>query len=237
VTEALLATLDPGPDDVVLELAAGTGDFTAALRPRVSRLIATDLSESMVEAARRRVPDVEHRVLDMQALDLADASVDAIVCRYGYMLVPDRDRAFAETRRVLRPGGRLAFATWAGAKRNPWATVFGPVLVARGHMEAPKPGEPSQFGLGDPDEIEALVRDAGFDEVATDEVAVEFRVTSWEEYVRVQTTIATSLREALAGLDERERAEVDSEARARFERHRTTQGYVLPGAALVTGAR
>jgi SAM-dependent methyltransferase len=237
VTAALLTALDPRPDDVVLELAAGTGDLTAALQPRVGKLIATDLSAAMVEAARRRVPAAEHRVLDMQALDLADASVDAVACRYGYMLVPDPERAFAETRRVLKPGGRLAFATWAAAKRNPWATVFGPVLVARGLMEAPKPGEPSQFGLGDPAEIEALAHGAGFRTVAVEEVRVEFHVSSWEEYVRVQTTIATSLREALAALGDAERSEVEAEAKARFERHRGSAGYLLPGVALVTAAR
>jgi SAM-dependent methyltransferase len=236
VTAALLAALEPRPDDVVLELAAGTGDLTAALRPLVGRLIASDLAESMVEAARRRVPDAEHRVLDMQELDLADASVDAVVCRFGYMLAPDRERAFAETRRVLRPGGRLAFATWAGAQRNPWATVFGPVLIERGHMEPPQPGEPGQFALGDPAEVEPLVRSVGFGDVEFEEVAVELAFPSFEEYVRMQTTLSTLLREALAGLDEGERAEVETAARPRFERFRRQDGYVLPGVALVTSA-
>ena len=129
----------------MLELASGTGDVTAALAGRVRRVISTDLSPVMVEAARRRaIPGAEHRVVDMQALDLPDASVDAVVCRFGYMLVPDLALALRETRRVLRPSGRLAFATWAPAKRNPWATAFGPVLLERGLQEAPKPGEPGQ---------------------------------------------------------------------------------------------
>ena len=80
-------------------------------------MISTDISPVMVEAARRRgIPDVEHRVMDMQAIDLPDSSVDGVVSRYGYMLVPDPALALRETRRVLKPGGRLAFATWAPAK-------------------------------------------------------------------------------------------------------------------------
>jgi SAM-dependent methyltransferase len=238
VTDALLAALEPRRDDVVLELAAGTGDVAAALAGRVARVVATDLSPAMVDAARRReLPGVEHRVVDMQALDLEDASVDAVVCRCGYMLVPDPARALRETRRVLRPGGRLAFATWAPASRNPGATAFEPVLLARGLAEPPRPGEPGQFALGEPDAIEALVRGAGFGEATVLEVPVEARYASWDDYRRTMTSLASSVRETLAGLDEAIRAEVDEAARARVEPYRAGDGYVLPGVALVTSAR
>ena len=237
VTAAMVSALDPRPDDEVLELAGGTGDVAAALAGRVARLLSTDLAPGMVEAAKRReLPGVEHEVQDMQALDLPDASFDAVVCRYGYMLVPDRRRAFAETRRVLRPDGRLVFATWAVAKRNPWATVFGPVLVERGLMEAPVPGEPGQFTIGDAETVEEFVGAAGFEHVEIQEVPVEIRVASWDEYVGLQTSVSTLLRETLEPLDAATRAEIDEAARPRFERYRTDGGYALPGVALVTRA-
>jgi SAM-dependent methyltransferase len=221
----------------VLELAAGTGDVSAALAGRVARILATDLSPAMVAAAeRRRLAGVEHRALDMQALDLPAASFDKVVSRWGYMLVPDRAAAFRETRRVLRPGGRLAFATWAEARRNPWATAFGPSLAERGLMEPPKPGEPGQFALGEPETIEAAVRDAGFEEVSVREVAVEARFESWADYVGHHTTMSTMLREALEGVDSAERAAIEEEARARVEAFRTDGGYALPGVSLVTSA-
>ena len=109
--------------------------------------------------------------MDMQAIALPDSSVDAVVSRYGYMLVPDPALALRETRRVLRPGGRLAFATWAPANRNPWATAYGPVLIERGLLEPPRPDEPGQFSLGDPARIEELVRGAGFAELVGDRSA------------------------------------------------------------------
>lgn len=238
MTRALLDALAPRPDDTVLDLAGGTGDMAAALAGRVARVVATDLSPAMVEAARRRrLPGVEHRVADMHALDLPDASVDAVVCRFGYMLVPDPALALRETRRVLRDGGRLAFATWAPAKRNPWATAFGPVLVERGLQEPPQPGEPGQFALGSPEQIEPLVLGAGFGQVRIEEVAVEYRFPSWEEYRRVMTTLAVTLRAALGRLDGDTRAEVDEAARRRLEPFRSGEGYALPGLALVTAAR
>ncbi len=237
VTAALLAALDPRPSDVVLDLAGGTGELAEALSPRVARVLETDLSQAMVDAARRRrIPNAEHRVLDLLAIDLPDASVDAVGCRFGYMLVPDPARALRETRRVLRTGGRLAFATWASAKRNPWATAYGPVLIERGLQEPPQPGQPGQFGLGDPAEVEQLVRGAGFDEVAVEEVPLEFRFADWEDYRDVMLRLAAATRAVLEQLDGRTRAEVDAGARARLERFLGPDGYALPGLALVTSA-
>ena len=84
----------------------------------------------MVEAARGvgtelGLDNVEYRVLDAERMDLEESSVDDVVCRWGYMLMADPALAFAETRRVLRDGGRLAFAVWAAPDRNLWAAIPG----------------------------------------------------------------------------------------------------------------
>ena len=237
VTEALVAAVDPQPSDEVLDLAGGTGDLAEALAGRAARILTTDFSPAMVAAAERRgIPGVEHQVMDMQALELPDDSFDAVVCRLGYMLVPDLTRALAETRRVLRPDGHLAFATWAPADRNPWATAYGPVLIERGLLEPPRPGEPGQFALSDPHTIEGHVREAGFASVAVDEVPVEYRFPDWEAYSRLVVGLAASLRETLLRLDAGTREEVEAGARARLERFSTDDGYVVPGLALVTSA-
>ena len=232
-----MAGLALGPGDTVLDLAAGTGDVTEALAQSGAHVISTDISPVMVEAARRRgIPDVDHRVMDMQAIDLPDSSVDGVVSRYGYMLVPDPALALRETRRVLKPGGRLAFATWAPANRNPWATAYGPVLIERGMLEPPNPNEPGQFFLGAPARIEELVRGAGFDDVAVGEVPVVFRAESWNEYRRIVSSLAAVMREVLERLDDAARAEVDEAAKARIEPFRSGEGYELPGLTLVTTA-
>ena len=237
MTTALLAAVAAKPGETVLDLAAGTGDVTEALAQSGPHVICTDVSPVMVEAARRRgIPGVDHRVIDMQAIDLPDSSVDGVVSRYGYMLVPDAALALRETRRVLKPGGRLAFATWAPANRNPWATAYGPVLIERGLLEPPRPDEPGQFSLGDPARIEELVRGAGFDDLTVTDVPVVFRAESWTEYHRIVSSLAASMRQVLETLDDAARGEVDAAAKARIEPFRSGEGYELPGLTLVTMA-
>ena len=128
VTAALLAALAPGPDDVILELAGGTGELAALLAPRVAQVISTDFSPAMVDAARRRgIPECRAS-RDRHAGDRPAGRERRRrhLAAYGYMLVPDPALAMRETRRVLRPGGRVALATWAPRRSNPWATALRP---------------------------------------------------------------------------------------------------------------
>ena len=225
VGQRLVERLDPQPGQTVLELAAGTGDtgFTAAARLGDSgTLISTDFAPAMVEQARRvagelGLENVEFRVLDAESMDLDDNSVDGVVCRWGYMLMADPAAALAETRRVLRDGGRLSFSVWAAPDRNPWASVAGMVLVERGHMPPPEPGAPGIFALADPERIRELVTGAGFAEPDIEPVEIAWKYPDADEHWRLTMELAGPLAEAIRGLDEAERDAVREAVRERIE--------------------
>lgn len=119
----------------VLELAAGTGVATRALAaalPPGTAIVATDLNQTMLDRAASigTSRPVEWRQADAQALPFGNASFDAVVCQFGVMFFPDRPRAFAEMRRMLRPGGTLIFSTWDRIEDNEFADEVTSALAA-----------------------------------------------------------------------------------------------------------
>ena len=98
-----------------------------------------------------RTLNVEFQVLNAEWIDLPVASVDAVLCRWGYMLMADPAAALRETRRVLAPGGRLALAVWDAMAHNPWALLPAQELIERGLAGAPDASTrepPGPFALG-----------------------------------------------------------------------------------------
>jgi len=213
LNEWIVQRADPQPGQTVLDIAAGPGDLGFRVAERVGeegKVICTDFASEMVEVARRLggargLSNVEYRVLDAERMDLGDDSVDGAVCRWGYMLMADPAAALAETRRVLRDGGPLAFAVWAAPERNLWASLPGMTLVQRGHMPPPEPGAPGIFALADPDRIRELVRGAGFGEPQIEEVPFQFRYADAEDVWDTLVSLAGPLAQAIEALDQEER--------------------------------
>jgi SAM-dependent methyltransferase len=240
VTEWLVQQLAPTPGDVVLELAAGQGEVgfaVAALLGESGRLISSDFSAEMLEIARRRckelgLANVVFRELDAQELELEESSVDGVVCRWGYMLMPNPEIALSETRRVLRKGGRLAFAVWGSGDRNPWNSIAGRILVAHGHMPPPDPGEPGMFVLANKKELRALVEEAGFGNVQIDDVPVHNDYRDVDEYIRRSNEVGGMFSRAWAAAPEDRREAMKEELRAAFEPFAVHGGYQLPGLAI-----
>jgi SAM-dependent methyltransferase len=240
VREWLLRELEAEAGETVLELAAGTGDtgFLAAKQVgEDGRLICSDFSPTMLEGARRRgeqlgVANVTYEVIDGERMELEDDSVDRVLCRFGYMLMADPASAFAETRRVLRAGGRLALAVWGAPERNPFFTTAVMSLVQGGHMEPPEPGGPGLFSLADPDGLTGLLEDAGFGEVRVEEVPVRFEIPDIDEYVQFLGGTAGGIALTVRELDAEEREAMAGRAAEALEQFAGEDGYAIPGVAL-----
>ena len=175
VSSWLVDHVDPQPGQTILELAAGPGDtglMAAELVTPAGKLISTDASEEMVEVARRRAEElgltnVEFKVMDGEWIDLRTATVDGVLCRWGYMLMLDPEASLRETRRVLKPGGRVALAAWAAPELNPQMTLAPSTLVELGLTEPPPADEPGPFAFAREGRIEELLDVAGFERVTT----------------------------------------------------------------------
>jgi ubiquinone/menaquinone biosynthesis C-methylase UbiE len=190
VHEWLVKNLDPQSGQRVLEIAAGPGDtgFLAAKRLGDGRLVSTDLSPEMVGAARKRgaelgIQNAEYRVLDAQAMDLPDAWFDGILCRWGFMLMPDPAAALRECKRVLVPGGRLVFAVFTGPDENAFASLPARTLMEQGHLPRPT-GEwqPGILALGDRAKLQALLDGVGFSSTRIEPVEMAWQFADANAY-------------------------------------------------------
>jgi SAM-dependent methyltransferase len=219
LSRRLIDALELEPGQTLLELAAGTGDtgFLAAERLAPSgKLISSDNSQAMSEVAQLRVrqldvANVAFRLINAESIDLPVASVDAVLCRWGLMLFIDPAAALGEMRRVLKPGGRVALAVWAGPDRNHWLSVPDEVVVSHGLVPAPRVGEPGPFALGDRGQLAELIAAAGFVDVEVEEVEVERGAQSFRDWWERQldmSTIGVAVRAAPAEVQQAVAAEV-----------------------------
>ena len=205
----MVELLEPKPGQRILDLAAGPGETGFKLLPLIQpggALLSTDAAPEMVEVARRRaatlgLEGIEFAVEDAAGLSLADASVDAVICRFGLMLVHDMERAAAEIARVLRPGGRVVLAVWASSRVNPWITAAGRAALELGLTDPPDHEAPGPFRLGDPERLRSVVESGGLVVTLVEEVVVAWAAEStaaWWETTRDTSRMLTTLLERLS---------------------------------------
>ena len=245
VSAWLVAAVAPRPGQTVLELAAGPGDTgllaAGALRPD-GRLILTDGAMAMVDVARARAEElglsdvVEAKPMEVEWIDMQTATVDAVLCRWGYMLVPDPETALRETRRVLKPGGRVAFAVWASAAENPWST--GRRLVELGFEEQSSPNTPGPFALGDPDLVRELLYGAGWnDDIVIDALDFSFVAAGADAWWAQQFDCSLSLKALVATLSPADHYRLRDAVDADLEAYAQPDGSLrIPARTLVVSA-
>ena len=238
--ERLLAMADLRPGERVLDVACGTGLVTLPAAEAVGpggHVLATDISERMVEATRdvaraRGLAWVSTRRVDAEGLALApEEACDAALCALGLMYVPDPVLALDRMRRALRPGGRAVACVWGARKRCGWAGIF-PVVDARVNTEVC----PLFFALGTGDSLADAFSRAGFGEVTSD------RLSTTLVYENVDAALGAAfvggpVAMAYSRFDDATRAEAHREYLESIDPYRDGDGYRIPGEFVVTRGR
>jgi SAM-dependent methyltransferase len=150
----------------ILEIAAGTGVVTRAMVDALpdAEIVATDLNPAMLDQAQAigTARPVEWRQADAMALPFADGEFDAVVCQFGVMFFPDKPRAYAEARRVLKPGGLFLFNAWDRVEANDFADAIGHALERMFPHDPPRFMARTPHGYHDVSVIARDLAEAGF---------------------------------------------------------------------------
>jgi len=173
--QAAIAKLELTPGARVLDVGCGCGQTLLELAELVGaggHVMGVDVSEPMLARAGERAagqPSIELCSANAQTYPFPPADFDALFSRFGVMFFEDSRAAFANLRRALRPGGRLAFVCWQALAKNPWAELpLRAVMQVLGSTALPelfRPGRPGPFHFADPDHVRAILSGAGFAEI------------------------------------------------------------------------
>lgn len=239
VAQWMVQAVAPQPGERVLELAAGLGDtgmLAAELVAPAGRVLISDQTEAMLEGARGRAAElrlanVDFKVIDAEWIDAPLASFDAVLCRWGYMLMADPATACAETRRVLRAGGRLALAVWDAIERNPWAYLPVRALAEHGAISASgADGRPGPFALGSAERLAELLAGAGFVDPRIETIALTRRHAGFEQLWDFQLDVSQSFHDAVMSRPEQEIEAIRATLRALLEPYTEPSGAIEIGA-------
>ena len=225
-TEIMLDMAAIGPGHRVLDVAAGAGDQTLQTAARVGpagAVLATDISANILafaadNARRAGHGNIDTKVLDGENLDVPEGTFDAVISRVGLIYFPDQQKALADMKRALKPGGRVAAIVYSTAEQNKFFSIPVSIIRRRAKLPPPLAGQPGPFSLGGPGVLEETFRRAGFRDVASRTVSAPVRLKTAAECVRFERESFGALHQMLGGLDEREQneawREIEQELRA-----------------------
>ncbi|MEJ0043460.1 MAG: class I SAM-dependent methyltransferase [Rhizomicrobium sp.] len=244
ITTALLPFVAAKPGEHILDIGCGSGGTTLEYAKAVGiggRALGVDISQPMLAVARARA---EAQGSAAQFLE-ADAAVhpfapefDAAASRFGVMFFADPPSAFANIRKSLKPGGRLAFVCWRTMPENIWA--FAPFAAARPFLPEQPPADPlapGPFAFADPARVTSILEAAGFRSVEAKKLDTVMHVAKTAaEAAQFSLTIGP-LSRAASGVDDAMRAKIVEAVTAAMAKYETPQGVSPPAACWLVSAR
>lgn len=228
----------------VLEIAGGAGvvGFATAATRRPALVISSDGDPAAVARARqaansealRNLHNIDFLAADMCRLPFPVAAFDAVVCRWGFMFAPDPGVPLREARRILRQGGRLAFAVWSTPEQNPWQSILDELLTDFGIEDRTSQRHyGGMFGLANEPALRTILRYAGFSALEVDRVPLMRSYRDFDEYWNVEVDVGF---ERLSSLPTADANAFRSRLIDRLSPYLGTRGYEIPGLVVAVAA-
>jgi enediyne biosynthesis protein CalE5 len=242
VTQALIEEAQITRGSVVLDVATGPGEPALAIAELVGsegKVLGIDAVPEMVEAARReaerrRLHNARFAVAQADRLPAEANGVDAVVSRFGIMFFPSPVGAVREMLRVLKPGGRMAFAVWHFAEKNPFHYIVSRAIERYVDSPPPAADAPDAFRFAEPGKLRAILSEAGA--AAVSERLLQFSIraqVSLEEFWTLRSEMSERLRSKLAQLTTEQMAEVKREAIGAFSAYLVDGEVTVPAEVLI----
>ncbi|HEY9000320.1 MAG TPA: class I SAM-dependent methyltransferase [Mucilaginibacter sp.] len=243
--DAIIERLKIKEDDIVLDVAAGTGEpgLTIAAIVKNGKVTGTDLSEEMLQiaeanAAAKGLKNYSTTPSDVCALLFEDNTFTKISSRMGFMFFPDMQQAANEMYRVLKPGGRVAIAVWSGPEKNFWYTIMASVMSKYIETPQPAPDAPGMFRCAKPGVMTNIFTQAGFKHVGEQEITGKVDFIDADTYWKNRTELSETIIATLAKLDEATVAAIKNDVYALINANSTNGRALLDfGATIIYGEK
>lgn len=205
--EDLIARLNPGAHDRLLDVACGTGIVARVARARMgqaARIVGVDASAPMLAVARGVDSSIDWREGNAMTLPVSDDErFSLLTCHQGLQFFPDKMAAIREMRRVLLPGARLAIGTWRPLAEAALFRELHPIA----EQQLGKVVD-ARHSFGDSDAIARLLTDAGFGNVQVETTSHQIRMSDGMVFARLNATALASMSEKAKAMNDADRQHV-----------------------------
>jgi ubiquinone/menaquinone biosynthesis C-methylase UbiE len=217
----------------ILDVACGPGYVSELARAQGAKLVGVDFSGEMVRIARERNPEIDFREGDAQDLNFDDASFDCVVMNFGLLHLSRPEAAFAEARRVLRPGGRYAFTVWAGPEESPGARLVEDAVKTYANMDVQLPPGPDYFAYGNENVCRQALAATGFDSksLSFETITVKWQVPSASHLFEAECHAGVRTASLLAKQTPRTLEKIKDQIEQSVGSYAQGNGFAIPFAA------
>lgn len=243
--DAIITELNIKEDDVVLDVASGTGEpgLSIAAMAKKGKVIGTDVADQMLAIARenaesKQLKNYETKTCDVCELPFDENMFDKISCRMGFMFFPDMQLASDEMFRVLKTGGKMATSVWAGPENNVWVTSIMGVINKNMQIPPPPPGAPGMFRCAAPGFIKSLMERSGFKNINEKLISGKVVYDDFNNFWQMMNEVAAPVVGALSKADDNMKLKIKNEVEQLSDKYKTGKGLELDYASwVVSGSK